>query len=127
MSALVNRPARILACILLCATAPGAVHAQGIEQGATETGEQTQQGDRELNQYGWPTDYEAQVGAGTTNGVTTGFSGPQEGGGGEGEVSLPPLPSADLCANWQETEAHSACMQKVVQQNASQGEETDGG
>ena len=43
----------------------------------------------------------AQSGANTTDGTTTGSSGPKDPGGGPpGDLSLPPLPSTDLCGSY---------------------------
>jgi hypothetical protein len=49
-----------------------------------------------------------QVGAGTDNGTTAGFSGPKSSGGGE-----PPLPSAKLCDSFPKAE-RQACLGTVL-------------
>jgi hypothetical protein len=55
----------------------------------------------------------AAVGAGTANGVTTGVSGPDQGGGVQpGE--LPPLPSADLCSDYEGEPAYEHCLGLVL-------------
>ncbi len=55
----------------------------------------------------------AAVGAGTSNGVTTGVSGPDQGGGFEpGE--LPPLPSAELCSDYEGYPAYEHCLALVL-------------
>lgn len=107
------------ALLFLIATAlPGLVLAQGIEGPALKGAEAQPngQGDSGINEYGWPNDYVAQVGAGVTNGTTTGFSGPEETASGDQQISLPPLPSAELCSVWQGTDAYPFCLEKVVQE-----------
>jgi hypothetical protein len=53
----------------------------------------------------------AQVGAGTTDGSTTGYSGPESNTAAEPEeISLPPLPSADVCEPYQDTPAYQPCL-----------------
>lgn len=101
-----------LACALLVlgVTASGPAFAQG-NQGAqnlsqAERSGQSREGGKAQT---------AQVGAGTTNGATAGFSGPKEPSGARpGEVQLPPLPSPDLCQSYQNTPAHQDCLSKVL-------------
>lgn len=100
------------------AAATGATLAQNQENVAEPASLQVEIGPQardETNEYGWPTDYVAQVGAGVTLGSTTGYSGPPEPGGGRQEITLPPLPGADLCDPWEGTDAYPFCMEKVVQ------------
>ena len=95
---------------------PQAALAQGSQQNVTG-GTQQQGGGGSgggRNEHGWPTDYVAQVGAGTTNGVTTGSSGPEDTATGSPEPSLPELPSAKLCEQWKGSEIHAFCMEKLV-------------
>lgn len=57
----------------------------------------------------------AQVGAGTTNGTTTGYSGPKDSAEAKpGEVQVPPLPSPELCQFYQNSPAYQACLLKVL-------------
>lgn len=57
----------------------------------------------------------AQVGAGTTDGSTTGYSGPQSNAGVvPGENSLPPLPSDDVCEPYRDTPAYQSCLGVVL-------------
>jgi hypothetical protein len=51
----------------------------------------------------------AQVGAGTTNGTTTGFSGPKKGGGSK----KPAKPDASLCEDYQ-GEVRQSCLSVAV-------------
>lgn len=58
----------------------------------------------------------AQSGANTTDGTTTGSSGPEEPGGGPpGDLELPPLPSADLCSSY-EGEVQADCLATTLYQ-----------
>jgi hypothetical protein len=61
---------------------------------------------------GRPNVQTAQVGAGTTNGSTTGYSGPQDVTENKpGQVDVPPLPSPELCEPYQDTPAaYQACL-----------------
>lgn len=62
----------------------------------------------------------ASVGAGTSNGVTTGVSGPDQGGGIEpGE--LPPLPSAELCTDYVDQPAYAYCLALVLAEEGDEG------
>lgn len=66
-------------------------------------------------EFGRPKAPVAQVGAGTTSGSTTGYSGPK----GEDDVasakpSLPPLPSPALCEPYRDTPAHQGCLSVVL-------------
>lgn len=55
----------------------------------------------------------ASVGAGTASAVTTGSSGPDQGSSlGPGE--LPPLPSAELCSDYEGQPAYAACLAVVL-------------
>ena len=95
---------------------PHAALAQGAQQNVTG-GTQTQAGGGSgggSNKYGWPTDYVAQVGAGTTNGTTTGYSGTKDTPTDNPEPSLPELPSAQLCEQWEGGEIYPFCMEKLV-------------
>lgn len=55
----------------------------------------------------------ASVGAGTANGVTTGVSGPDQGGG-PGPGELPPLPSAELCSDYEGEPTYEHCLALVL-------------
>ncbi|HEV7346218.1 MAG TPA: hypothetical protein VGN60_11370 [Devosia sp.] len=69
---------------------------------------------------GGPQGQIASVGAGTSNGVTTGVSGPDQGGGLEpGE--LPPLPSADLCTDYVDQPAYAYCLALVLAEEGDEG------
>ncbi|WP_137388784.1 hypothetical protein [Rhodoligotrophos defluvii] len=111
-----KRNAKAVVYAALGALLPGIVFAQGIEESATDTAPQSSSQDGGTNQYGWPNDYVAQVGAGVTNAITTGYSGIKETQSGSSEVSLPELPSAKLCSEWEGTDAHAFCMEKLVQE-----------
>lgn len=106
-------PGLAVACLIL--TAPGAGLAQSGQQNVTG-GAQQQAGDGSSgeNQYGWPASYVAQVGAGTTSGTTTGYSGTKDQPA-DTEPSLPELPGPALCDDWKGTEAHDFCMEKLVE------------
>ena len=111
-----RRPAAAAAMAALVLALPHAALAQGAQQNVTG-GTQSQAGGGSgdnTNEHGWPTDYVAHVGAGTTNGATTGYSGTQETPTDSPEPSLPELPSAQLCAQWKGTEIHPFCMEKLV-------------
>jgi hypothetical protein len=57
----------------------------------------------------------AHVGAGTTDGSTTGYSGPEDNAQAQpGEVSVPPLPSADVCEPYRDTPAYQSCLWVVL-------------
>lgn len=57
----------------------------------------------------------AQVGAGTTSETTTGYSEPKSAQAKEpGENSLPPLPSAELCKDYQGTDVYRHCIATVL-------------
>lgn len=101
--------------MVLFAAAPHAAVAQSDQQNVTG-GTQPQADDQSggQNEHGWPTDYTAQVGAGTTNGATTGSSGPEDTQAASSEPSLPDLPGPALCDDWKGTEAHQFCMEKLV-------------
>lgn len=59
--------------------------------------------------------YVAQVGAGTTNGTTTGYSGPQSKASKKpGENATPPLPSDKLCKSYEGTAIHEQCLDRVL-------------
>jgi hypothetical protein len=95
---------------------PESAIAQGAQQNVTG-GTQPQagaEGGGGENQHGWPTDFVTQVGAGTTNSTTTGYSGVEATPSESPEPSLPDLPSAELCDTWEGTEAHPFCMEKLV-------------
>lgn len=101
----------------LVSVLPHAAFAQGAQQNVTG-GTQPQAGagsGDNTNEHGWPTDYVAQVGAGTTNGTTTGYSGTKETPTDSPEPSLPELPGAKLCEEWKDTEAYPFCMEKLVE------------
>lgn len=115
-SARLRRPAAAAAMAALVVALPQAALAQGAQQNVTG-GTQTQAGGNSgdgTNEYGWPTDYVAQVGAGTTNGTTTGYSGTKDTPTDSPEPSLPELPGPQLCEGWKETEIYPFCMEKVV-------------
>ncbi len=63
-------------------------------------------------EIGRPNVQTAQVGAGTTNGSTTGYSGPQDvTENKQGQVNVPPLPNPELCAPYEDTPAaYQACL-----------------
>lgn len=70
------------------------------------------------DEFGKPKAQVAQVGAGTTNGSTTGFSGPESNvQAAPGENSLPPLPSANMCEPYRDTPAYEACLWVVLRQD----------
>jgi hypothetical protein len=104
----------ICASILMVACGRTAL-AQGSQQNVLGSSA-GQQGEvsGERNAYGWPTDYVAQVGAGVTNGATTGYSGVKESPTDNPKPALPELPSARLCAEWQDSKVHRFCMEKLV-------------
>lgn len=56
-----------------------------------------------------------QVGAGTTSASTTGSSGPQKPIS-SGQITLPPLPSAQLCEAYNNTSAHKSCLSITLRQ-----------
>ena len=59
----------------------------------------------------------AHVGAGTTNGSTTGVSGPTGNGSAPpGEVQLPPLPNPSLCDAYRGMPAYRGCLWVVLRQ-----------
>ena len=84
--------------------------------------EQGQGGSGESGQSGQPKAQVAHVGAGTTDGSTTGVSGPEETAP-AGEISLPPLPSEDLCKSYADTPAYQSCLGVVLRQQAEGGEQ----
>lgn len=111
-----HRLATAAAMAALVLALPHAALAQGAQQNVTG-GTQPQAGGGSgdnTNEHGWPTDYVAQVGAGTTNGTTTGYSGPKETPTDNPEPSLPELPSPKLCEQWKGSEIHQFCMEKLV-------------
>jgi hypothetical protein len=58
-----------------------------------------------------------QVGAGTTSGSTTGYSGPKKDAAAAPEaISVPPLPSAQLCEPYKDTPAHQSCLSVTLRQ-----------
>lgn len=63
-------------------------------------------------EIGRPNVQTAQVGAGTTNGSTAGYSGPQDvTERNPGQVNVPPLPGPELCKPYQDTPAaYQACL-----------------
>ena len=65
----------------------------------------------------------AQVGAGVTDGTTTGVSGPKHGSGGSGE---PPLPQASLCDSYS-GDVQQACLDVVLRQGAKPGDRRNNG
>ena len=86
------------------AFAQGNLGAQNLSQ--TERSGQSREGGKAQT---------AQVGAGTTNGATSGFSGSKDSAETKpGEVQLPPLPSPELCQSFQNTLAHQDCLSKVL-------------
>lgn len=106
--------AAVMAAFMLAL--PHAALAQGAQQNVTG-GTQPQagaEGGGGENEHGWPTDFVTQVGAGTTNSTTTGYSGTDAAPAESPEPSLPDLPSAELCDEWEGTEAHAFCMDKLV-------------
>ncbi|WP_230530871.1 hypothetical protein [Microvirga roseola] len=53
----------------------------------------------------------AQVGAGTTNGTTTGYSGPKDSTSDvRGENTLPPLPGPQLCDAYRDQPFYQSCL-----------------
>ena len=116
-SASLRRQAAAAAMAALVLALPQAGLAQGQQQNVTGgTQQQGGGGSGEgTNEHGWPTDYVAQVGAGTTNGATTGNSGPEDTPTDSPEPSLPELPGAQLCDDWQGSEAYQFCMEKLVE------------
>lgn len=53
----------------------------------------------------------AQVGAGTTNGTTTGYSGPKDSTSDvRGENTLPPLPGPQLCDAYKDQPFYQSCL-----------------
>jgi hypothetical protein len=108
--------AAVAAMAALVLALPHAALAQSGQQNVTGS-TQSQAGGGSggnTNEHGWPTDYVAHVGAGTTNGATTGYSGPEDTQTGNPEPSLPDLPSPGLCDPWEGTEAFPFCMEKLV-------------
>ncbi|MBJ6127010.1 hypothetical protein [Microvirga splendida] len=64
------------------------------------------------SEVGKPKVQAAQVGAGTTNGSTTGTSGPKSNSGNApGQIQVPPLPNPSLCDPYKDTPAaYQACL-----------------
>jgi hypothetical protein len=101
------RPVRRATAALLALLAATATAAQ--EQRSSPTSRE------EAAAPGGPEAAMTHVGAGTTDGSTTGYSGPEgDGEASSGEVSLPPLPSADACEPYQDTAAYDACLSVVL-------------
>jgi hypothetical protein len=85
---------------LLCATVALAATAAFPQRGGGPGGQQSGQASTA------PEGQTAMAGAGTTNGSTTGVSGPDGGGG-------PRMPEASLCDSYQ-GEAHQYCLWTVL-------------
>lgn len=92
---------------LAAASLPAAAAAQEQRSSPTSRGG--------ADAFGHPEAAVAQVGAGTTDGSTTGYSGPEgDGEASPGEVTIPPLPSADDCEPYHDTPAYNACLWVVL-------------
>jgi hypothetical protein len=67
-------------------------------------------------EVGKPSAQTAQVGAGTTNGTTTGYSGPKEAtASAPGQNEVPPLPRPELCEPYRNTpQAYQSCLRVVL-------------
>lgn len=103
----------LLAGILLM---PAGVLAQGNQGGGTDQagrGTGPQQGSEQAVNAEAQT---ALVGAGTTDNVTTGASGPDQS---TASTDLPPPPGAELCNAYRDTPAHPWCLSVVLRQSGT--------
>lgn len=105
-----NAP-RCLAALLAFAAAASPVLAQDTSNRSGNRSDQ-QVTTSPQGRTGQPSAQTAQVGAGTTSGSTTGYSGPQNvGGGTPGQIQVPPLPGPKLCEPYQDTpNVYQACL-----------------
>jgi hypothetical protein len=98
---------------LIAAASLSQAMAQEQRSSPTSRGEGGSAG--EGDEFGRPGAPVAQVGAGTTDGSTTGYSGPESNvQAAPGENSLPPLPSADVCEPYRDTPAYQSCLWVVL-------------
>jgi hypothetical protein len=61
----------------------------------------------------------APVGAGSSDAVTTGVSGPASSDSG-GEITVPPVPREDLCQDYLNQPAYEPCLETVTAQGSEQ-------
>lgn len=110
----------LIAAVLLAVPFQSLLTSSVMAQDQQPSSQQGQQG--QGGQSGQPKAQVAHVGAGTTDGSTTGVSGPEETAP-AGEISLPPLPSEDLCKSYADTPAYQSCLGVVLRQQAEGGEQ----
>lgn len=108
-----------LALAAVLGAAPvAAAWAQGQGQSRETTERESATGGQQQGQsdQGKQQPFIAQIGAGTTNSTTTGYSGPKTNKGKKpGENSLQPLPGDDLCKSYQgDKTVYQQCISKVT-------------
>lgn len=112
-----NAAAALLSFAAIAAMSPGPALAQEQRSSPTSRSEGGG-GGGEGDVFGKPGAPVAQVGAGTTDGSTTGYSGPESHvQAAPGENSLTPLPSADTCEPYRDTPAYQSCLWVVLRQS----------
>lgn len=104
-----NRTFLCMSTLLLGLIAQGAGVSEATAQSASSGLPQEQRSGSDRNSASV-----AQVGAGTTSGSTTGSSGPQTPT--PGRISLPALPSAQLCEAYKDTPAYQHCLSVTLRQ-----------
>lgn len=104
-----------LLCMLALAT-PAVSLAQGNQGGGTDqAGRSSGQSQQQGRPPGRSEAQSAPVGAGTTDGTTTGVSGPSDPAAGTARANeLPPLPGPALCDGYEDTDAYPWCMAVVL-------------